>query len=538
MRMKRVRGCSHLYLRGHSYIYRRAVPADVRAAFGGRREVQKSLGTTSLAEARHLMNDQQRLFEQTLSDARGVISPIEKIHRQVALPSVQDMEIAVRQWLTCRIEREREAIAVKSADEEDTYLADLPVQQLQWDSAAKRGPITPHLSSQWIAEGLAEEHGWDLKPETSAHRSLLRLISRAQFEAAERVRQELEGEAVRAVDQRFTPEQYQLDATRARTGSKTPVSLKGLLVGFLNERQPAPATVKSYTRQFNAFCHFMRHDDASAISPHDVVRWKEELQIRKSPKGDPLSPKTIRDTYLAVLKVVFQWGVENHRLAANPADKIKVRGKRAFNPREEKGLTDCEAMTILKATFDLPPSRLSPERASAMRWVPWICAFTGARVNEITQLRAEDVFQAKGIWSIRITPEAGSVKDHEARVVALHRQIIAQGFLKFVDGKSGPLFYDPRRSRGGKAANPQSKKTGEFLARWVRSLGVDDPNVQPNHGWRHRFTSLGRLHGIPSEIRKAITGHGPEDVSETYGDTPIEVKAREIAKLPDYQIHR
>lgn len=62
------------------------------------------------------MNDQQRLFEQTLSDARGVISPIEKIHRQVALPSVQDMEIAVRQWLAGRIERERNAIAVKSAE--------------------------------------------------------------------------------------------------------------------------------------------------------------------------------------------------------------------------------------------------------------------------------------------------------------------------------------------------------------------------------------------------------------------------------------
>lgn len=99
------------------YIDRRAVPADVRVAFGGRRDVQKSLVTTSRAEACHLVADQQRLFGQTLWDVRGVISPIDKIHRQVALPSAQDMEMAVRAWLASGIERERNAIAVKTVEE-------------------------------------------------------------------------------------------------------------------------------------------------------------------------------------------------------------------------------------------------------------------------------------------------------------------------------------------------------------------------------------------------------------------------------------
>lgn len=535
MAMKRVRGCSHLYLRGQSYIYRRAVPSDVRAAFGGRREVQKSLGTTSLAEARHLMNDQQRLFEQTLSNARGVISPIEKIHRQVALPSVQDMEIAVRHWLAGRIERERNAIAVKTVDDEDVYLADVRLQQLQWDSAAERGPINPHISTQWIAEGLAEERGWDLKPNTSAYRSLLRLISRAQFEAAERIRQELEGETVRALDQRFSPEHYLSDASRPVAGTPKDASLKGLLGGFMAERKPASATVKSYTRQFNAFCDFIGHDSAAAISPEDIIRWKEELQQRKSPRGDPLSAKTIGDTYLAVLKAVFSWGVENHKLTSNPAEKVRMRAGRMAKLRE-KGLTDEEALKILKATLGDPSGRLSPERADAKRWVPWLCAFTGARVNEMTQLRAEDVFQIEGIWAVRITPEAGSVKSYEAREVALHPQVIDQGFLKFIEGKAGPLFYNPKRHRGGSAGNPQTKKVGEFLARWVRDLGVDDPNVQPNHGWRHRFATLARRHGIAEEIRYAILGHVRADEGFQYGEKSIVACAREIAKLPRYEL--
>lgn len=58
------------------------------------------------------MADQQGLFGQTLSDARGVISPIDKIYRQVALTSIQDVEMAVRAWLASGIERERSGIAV------------------------------------------------------------------------------------------------------------------------------------------------------------------------------------------------------------------------------------------------------------------------------------------------------------------------------------------------------------------------------------------------------------------------------------------
>ena len=59
-------------------------------------------------------------------------------------------------------------------------------------------------------------------------------------------------------------------------------------------------------------------------------------------------------------------------------------------------------------------------------------------MNEITQLRAEDVHEENGIWCIRITPEAGSVKNHKARTVPIHSHLIDQGFLKVVRGKSGP----------------------------------------------------------------------------------------------------
>jgi hypothetical protein len=63
---------------------------------------------------------------------------------------------------------------------------------------------------------------------------------------------------------------------------------------------------------------------------------------------------------------------------------------------------------ILAATL-APVSRLmTPENAAARRWVPWLCAYTGGRVNEMTQLRESDVFPVLGLPCVRITPEAGS----------------------------------------------------------------------------------------------------------------------------------
>jgi len=98
----------------------------------------------------------------------------------------------------------------------------------------------------------------------------------------------------------------------------------------------------------------------------------------------------------------------------------------------------------------------------------------------MTQLRVQDVRLEKGIWIIRITPEAGRVKTGRWRDVPLHPDLVAQGFPDFVRARgNGPLFYDPRRGRGGSAAHPIYKKVGERLAAWVRSLGVDDPGVDP-----------------------------------------------------------
>jgi integrase len=56
-----------------------------------------------------------------------------------------------------------------------------------------------------------------------------------------------------------------------------------------------------------------------------------------------------------------------------------------------KGFSDDEARAILAAALNYGPGSERPCTAFAKRWVPWLCAFTGARVGELAQLRREDL---------------------------------------------------------------------------------------------------------------------------------------------------
>lgn len=310
----------------------------------------------------------------------------------------------------------------------------------------------------------------------------------------------------------------------------TKVPFEAIINGYLLERKPAASTIKRWKPVFAHFKRWVGHDDAAKVSADDVVRWKEEL-LRSG-----ISGRSVREVYLAGLKVVFGWATENRKISANPVTGISVRVAKPARLRE-RGFTDIEAKTILRAALTGDHGNVSEAHRRARRWVPFLCAYTGARVGEIAQLRGCDFIQREG-GLIHITPEAGSTKSGSAGLVPLHADLIGQGVVEMARAHGdGPVFYNRSLGRGGGAANPYHKKVGERLARWVRDLGVDDPHLQPNHAWRHLFKTLARRAGIDLEIRDVIQWHAPRSIGEQYGYWPIDVLAQAIEKMPRFGIH-
>lgn len=507
------------------------MPLRAKQAFGGRAEVLVSLETQSLAVARVRFGEQLKQFERTLARATGRPDPTAYAQRAQIEPNRTDIEVAVRAWVRDRVDRRPNAKGDASA-----RLKDLERQAKVALSGFEFGHDRANLQTQWIAETIRDTRRWSLAEGSEGFDYLLRLVARAQVEATQQEADEITNRPRIARDLTFTPEEYRLDAVRvAEAQASAPVPLMTLFDRYCAEAKPAPASVKAAKRYLRAFIAHVGHDNAAKVKAADVIGWKDKLVADPLVDGRPRSPKTINDGYLTSLKTVLGWGVENRIIDANPAAGVRVRAPKMTILRE-KGLRDAEALLVLKSALLPVSTGTSPEHALARRWVPWVCAYSGARVNEITQLRAEDVLQVDGVWCIRITPEAGSVKNRMARTVPLHSHLIDQGFLRAIEGKTGPLFYNPARHRGGSDGNPQYKKVGERLAEWVRDIGVDDPNVAPNHGWRHRFKTAARGAGIDAETRDAIQGHRARTEGEEYGHFPVSVLAEAIEKLPRYKV--
>jgi integrase len=182
---------------------------------------------------------------------------------------------------------------------------------------------------------------------------------------------------------------------------------------------------------------------------------------------------------------------------SNPAADVSIKvGK----PRKlrSKGFSEPEAQSILQAALNyLPGTQEQPRTSAAKRWVPWLCAYTGARVGEMAQLHKQDLRREGELWVITITPEAGTVKTNEARDVVLHPQLIELGFPAFVQAAAdGAPFPKARHDRQGAGTTARSyEPPGRIRAiDRERSQCRAQPRLAPplqgyRHGRRNRSSS-------------------------------------------------
>ncbi|MCE7028093.1 DUF6538 domain-containing protein [Jiella avicenniae] len=338
-------------------------------------------------------------------------------------------------------------------------------------------------------------------------------------------------DAIGVRTRRILENDYALDQTEAKyqrpasAASKSSLKLEQAFETYADTVSLSAATRKRWLPALRTLTAHSGVDDLARITDTHVSGWIEWL------RSEGKAQRTIKDVYLASAKALFRYYVGERKLSANPIEGFSVRVPKRRTLRGP-GLTDAEVEMILHGTRQTPPAKLAPCHVDARRWVPWLALYTGARVNELTQLRKADVALVDGIWSLTITPEAGSVKNYKVRVVPLHEHLIDQGFVEFVHScRRSTLFYTSDH-KSGKAVLTPYKKMGENLAAWIRELGVSDPNVAPNHGFRHRFKTVARRVGMDAEVRDYLQGHAPRTEGEQYGEFPTTILKSAIDLIP------
>ncbi len=484
------------------YQFRQRVPEDVRKLVG-RDEVTRSLGTKNLAEAKVAHARVVEEFALRWANLRlGQQSATHKSIQALAgefyrgYVDAHDDEPGECKDLQAQLTRDRNAIA----------------------SARKRPGV---LFAQFMddANAFLEKRGLVLS--IADHARFVTAVSRAKEQAVAHTLAKAEGN--------YSPDP---NALRFPIPSNTHAPVRPFEEywrKYVKGRNLADKTQrKFYAILTNLFLR-LGTNDLSAVTKKNMIDWRDDLQ-----KKDHLSNNSIKNGYLAAAKAFFGWAHTENHITTNPCAEVRIAS--ADSSKKMRGFKDGEATQILAATLAPGSELLNSEHAAARRWVPWICAYTGARVNEITQLRKKDVFTYEGFHAIVISPDAGTVKDGNTRYVPLHDHLIEQGFIRYVESRGdGPLFYSEKRKRS-EGGRPQYETVGAKLAEWVRSLGIDDTTVYPNHGWRHRVKTLRRRHGMDHEITDRIQGHAALTEGDAYGESEIPPMHREIMKIPAYDV--
>jgi integrase len=303
------------------------------------------------------------------------------------------------------------------------------------------------------------------------------------------------------------------------------------------ETKPAVSTVDRWRGVFLKLQADFPEHSAAALTPEEARRWTKGLVNAQR------TEITVRDVWLVACRRVFGWAVDNQLLGQNPFKDVPLPVVRKTSNREVgKVLTADEIKTVLTAALAIGQPKTKME--AAKRWIPWLLAYTGARSGELTQLRGADVTVRDGIPAIKISPEAGTVKTKQARIVPLHEHLVEQGFLEFVraSGK-GPLFYTepsapPKESDPTNPSRPRPVTTRVHLAEWVREIGVTDPEVQPLHAWRHTFMRMARKHRIDHDgtTINSICGWAQKSVADGYGPAPLQDMADALKRFPRYEV--
>jgi integrase len=339
---------------------------------------------------------------------------------------------------------------------------------------------------------------------------------------------------IRRAKNDYTPDTYPLKFPKFSGVSDAGLSSWPLFERWVEMQKPARATVDRWRGVFLRLAEDFGDRSTGNLTTDEAQDWADGLITSER------TPRTVRDVWIVAARTVFGWAKDRKLITTNPFTEVKVSVPRSQAKRETKAFHRNEYTTILKAANAVTDTRRVG--AAARRWVPWLCAYTGARVGEITQLRAEDVFQQDGVNAIRITPEAGTVKTRQTRVVPLHEHLVEQGFLHFARTKGkGPLFYDVSQGQGCQSSDeptnprkPRYVKVREHLAQWVRSLGINDRELQPNHAWRHTFKQIADRTGISERMSDSITGHAPKSIGASYGAPTLQDMAAALHKFPRY----
>lgn len=290
-------------------------------------------------------------------------------------------------------------------------------------------------------------------------------------------------------------------------------------------RSERDTTRTTYRNTLFEFADFVSYKPLAEVSRKDIVSYRDAVL------SSGISPVTA-SSKVGILRTIFRGAQDYELISANPAADIRLKAPRICKARIPFSADDLKRI-FSSSIYTIQYRPISGGKEAAY-WLPLLALFTGARVEELSQLLVRDIREVEGIGHfINISDEAPHAHLKNAssrRRVPIHGVLIACGFLDYVarQPKSGMLFSDLKPNHRGKYGGYFSY----FFSNYLRhKIGITDER-KVFHSFRHTFKDACRNVGIEEAVHDALTGHRNASAGRGYGNEqyPLEPLFEAVAR--------
>jgi integrase len=278
------------------------------------------------------------------------------------------------------------------------------------------------------------------------------------------------------------------------------------LVRDWSRKQSEIRTIETYATNVAEFEALNGALPVIAITREHVKEYRDHL------KDNDLSRVTVKNR-VGGLGTLVRHGTTKDLIPAirNPFDNIDFDDVPERPAIEDRRPYRLEELGVL---FSSPVYTQGPQTEGqakeSSRWAPLLGPFVGARIEEIAQLRIDDVLLINGVWALRIAnlgPDQNLKTDTSYRYVPLHQEVIQCGFLVYWAKvkHEGHARLFPSQSNQNKFKR-WSNALGKWYSAYLTKIGLEDERLC-YHSFRYTFKQRCTQSGIENEVRDALTGH-------------------------------
>lgn len=311
-------------------------------------------------------------------------------------------------------------------------------------------------------------------------------------------------------------------------------------------------TVKECSHTYNLWKNIIKNKDISSVDKKDCREFRDKIaklparynirpQYREEsiesllklfiPQEDIVATKTVNKN-ISWLKLFFNWAInEGYYKLANPVLGLKLKDKTkardARQPFSGEDLIKYFECPIYKGSRNSSRGRMLQGDIiikDSVYWIPLIALYTGARLNEIYQLRKSDIIEIGGVYVFNINDDDGKLikNENSKRIIPIHPVLLDLGILEYIIEQKDELFTD---------ISSESALSKRF-SRYLCKLDMKDKR-KSFHSLRHTFIDALRKASIPDAVAYMLTGHsdGGKKANYDYGSDNSQILFDAISKV-------